>query len=356
MSSDMVLQATENRQCTRARLLPMSPFSILYGGLELQCVKTCGALVENGISAKLLDYYDLEDEFNVLHLFGSTGNYFEICEHAARKCQIVVSTVSSARSATWLRGRIWNGFSRLARFGHLQTTYERMKAVFHAASAVLCLNQLEADFIECTYDVPRPKIRIVTNGVEDKFFETGSGAFVEQYGIQDFVLFTGNITKRKNPLALARALNRMDLPGVFIGGLLNERHYAAEFTELIDSSPNLVWIPRLGHQDRLLASAYSAASAFCLPSSAETQSLSALEAMASGTPVILGDFPYAHQSPFKSCLKCDPEDERAMIGCLEQAVCQSSASAPQLGDAYRWRSIAGEIAEIYQEVIDESDR
>ncbi len=262
------------------RLFPMYPLSVVLGGFELQCLKTHAALEELGIAAKLLDYYDADDEYDILHLFSQSSNYYDLVYHASGKCRVVVSAISGAGAGRW-RGLVWSNLSRVAGLGRLQTTYSRSRFVLQRAAAVICLNRLEAQFLHATYGVPWKRIHIVSNGVEEHYFGASGQPFIDRYGIQDFVLFTGNIVERKNPLRLARVLRGLAYPGVFIGGTMHaEQAYAEAFAEVVDSTPCLRWIPRLAHDDGMLASAYAAARVFCLPSVAETQSLSALEAMA----------------------------------------------------------------------------
>ncbi|MDQ3012201.1 MAG: glycosyltransferase family 4 protein [Acidobacteriota bacterium] len=336
----------------RARLLPMFPLSIVLGGLELQCLKTCAALRQAGVAAELLDYHDANDRFDILHLFGSSENFYDLCQQATNKWPIVVSAVSGAPSAARWRAPIWQTASKLAARVKLQTNYHRLRSVYHLASAVICLNQLEADFLRVTYGVPQERIEIVTNGVNEECFRAEGESFVRRYGVKDFVLFTGNIVRRKNPSQLARALRQMDCPGVFIGGTLAaEQSYADEFADLVSSAPNLLWIRSLPHDDPLLASAYAAARVFCLPSVSETQSLSALEAMATGTAVILGDLPYAYQSPFENSLRCNPTNEDSIKESLEKALSDPAGYGVKLPESYSWTNVARRIARIYERVL-----
>jgi glycosyltransferase involved in cell wall biosynthesis len=337
----------------RARLLPMFPLSVVQGGLELQCLKTCAALQRAGVAAELLDYYDANDRFEILHLFGSSENFYDLCQHAAGKWPIVISAVSGAPSASRWRAPVWRAASELAAVVKLHTNYHRLRTVYHAASVVICLNALEAEFLQVTYSLSPANIEIIGNGVNEEYFRTDGEAFTRRYGVRDFVLFTGNIVRRKNPLRLARALLRMDYPGVFIGGVLAaEQTYADEFAAVVSQSPKLHWIRGLPHDDSLLASAYAAARIFCLPSNSETQSLSALEAMAAGKTIILGDQPYAYQHPFQDSLRCNLADENSIKTCLEKALADPAGYAVKLPESYSWTNVAKKIALVYERILE----
>jgi len=332
----------------------MFPLSVVQGGLELQCLKTCAALRRAGVAAELLDYCGADDQFDLLHLFGSTENFYDLCQHAAGKWPIVISAVSGAPSASRWRAPIWQTASELAAMVKLQTNYHRLRTVYHTASVVICLNPLEAEFLQVTYSLSPANIEIISNGVTEEYFRADGEAFTQRYGVKDFVLFTGNIVRRKNPLRLARALMKLDYPGVFIGGVLAaEQNYADEFAAVVSQSSKLHWIHSLSHDDPLLASAYAAARVFCLPSTSETQSLSALEAMAAGTPVILGDLPYARQNPFQHSLRCDPGDQSSIKLCLEKALADPTGCAVKLPESYSWTNVAKKIALIYKRILED---
>lgn len=339
-------------QAIRARLLPPLPLSITFGGLELQCLKTCAALQQVGIAAKLLDYYSPDDEFDVLHLVGASENFYHICQYAAGRWPIVASAVSGAPSAAWWRAPIWLTASKFAQAAKLQTNYQRMRAVYGDAAAVICINDLESRFVQVTFGVARERIEIISNGVDEEYFQASGERFIERYGIKDFVLYTGNIVQRKNPLQLARVLRELDYPGIFIGGTVpTEQAYAETFYELVSNAPKIHWIPGLRYNDPLLPSAYAAARVFCLPSTSETQSLSALEAMAAGKPVILGDFPYAYQQPFEHSLRCNPADTASLRVCLQKAFSNPDHYGFNLPASYSWLNVAEKAVNVYRKVL-----
>jgi glycosyltransferase involved in cell wall biosynthesis len=179
--------------------------------------------------------------------------------------------------------------------------------------------------------------------------EVGPERFVSRYGVSDFVLCTASILARKNVLPLAEALAALSYPGVFIGHPSpTESAYVREFAAVIDANPHLYWIPGLAYDDPLLASAYRAARVFCLPSSSETQSLSALEAMACDLPVLLGDYPYARQSPFEQCLRCDPRQPGVLRAAIQGAMEDPDRYRIPLPSLYRWPAVAARIRSLYE--------
>lgn len=336
----------------KVKLLAEFPLPIVCGGLELQCMKTYDALKKNGFPVELLDYYKQDKDFDILHIFGNPPSMYEICFHAAKTKKIIISAVCGMGKISPFRTAIYKNFSKVAAIVHEQTNYSRLFFMFHSAKQIICLNEHEKKFIGNRYKIPLERLTIVPNGVEDIFFNATPEFFVKKYKITNFVLFTGNIVKRKNPLLLARVLSRMRQKGVFIGGVLDaEKEYAEKFYTIISASPELIWIKGLSYDDPLLASAYAAAKVFCLPSFGETQSLSGLEAMASGTPVILGDLPYAYQPPFEKVIRCEVTSEDSIENCIKMALENPIKYSNLLPADYTWEDIARKIVKIYEKVI-----
>jgi len=338
----------------RIKLLAEYPFSIVYGGLELQCMKTFSALKKIGVPVELLDYHKQDNDFDILHIIGSPARMYEVCLYTVKTKKIIISAVCGASKISSFRTNIRKGFSKIASIIHEKTDYSRLYFMFQSAKYIICLNEHEKIFIHNRYDIPFEKLAIIPNGVENHFFNTSKELFISKYGVTDFILFTGNIVQRKNPLRLALALSHMRQKGVFVGGTLSvENEYAEQFAKVISASDNLLWIKGLPYDSSLLASAYSAARVFCLPSSNETQSLSALEAMAAGKPIILGDFPYAYLTPFEKALRCNPMSENSIESCIKVVLKDPDRYSNPLPYTYTWESIAREIVNIYEKIINE---
>jgi len=129
----------------------------------------------------------------------------------------------------------------------------------------------------------------------------------------------------------------------------NEVEYSKAFENIISRSPKLNWINNLNYDDPLLSSAFAAAKVLCLPSVAETQPVVALEAMASGTPVILGDYPYAHQTPFEKTVKVNPVNKNDLKAAILKVVKQGAPTLEKLSTEYSWKKVAEKLLKVYSE-------
>jgi glycosyltransferase involved in cell wall biosynthesis len=335
----------------QVRLIPQFPFPIMTGGLEVQCLETCDALGKAGISARLLDPYSMDDRFDILHLFGPGLGAYDIVGQLGHRRPVVISALFGASHVATLRTSAKKVVSIVAAFARQGTFYSMMRDVFASAAWVICLNPLEGAYLRQTYGVTSQRVSIVPNGVADRFFTATPDSFRDRYQVNDFVLFVGSIIPRKNPLKLARVLAALRHPGVFIGRRVGaEMEYARQFELVIQANPQLIWIQDMRHDDPVLASAYASARVFILPSYAETQSLSALESMATGTPLVLGDRPYAYQPPFQDARRIDPDSDDSMKRALVAALSGDTKNSG-LPDEYRWPRVAEKIAEIYGRVL-----
>ncbi len=112
------------------------------------------------------------------------------------------------------------------------------------------------------------------------------------------------------------------------------------------------WLGQLDHHDPLLASAYSAARVFALPSWFETPGLAALEAALAGCPIVVT--PYGSTRDYFGDLaeyarphRID-EIARAVRSCWERG--PDPRLAHLIANRYLWPKVAQITAEVYDQV------
>lgn len=130
-----------------------------------------------------------------------------------------------------------------------------------------------------------------------------------------FVLWVGPLDPRKNPIAAARAMGRVDCDLVLVGagGARPQAEHA--FASLGTR------VHRLGRvDDETLSALYQLSSALLYPSIAEGFGLPVLEAMAHGTPVVTSIGTATEEVAGGAALTVDPGDVDGMADAIQAAV------------------------------------
>jgi alpha-1,3-rhamnosyl/mannosyltransferase len=149
------------------------------------------------------------------------------------------------------------------------------RAVRRADHVLAVSERTKLDLVEL-YGVPPAKVTVTPHGV-DPAFTPANGA----HG--GYLLFVGAVQARKDPLAALAAADAVGLPLV-VAGPEKEPELARELRAR--GADVRGWVGKAE-----LVELYRHAAALVLPSRYEGFGIPALEAMASGTPVVLSDDP-----------------------------------------------------------------
>lgn len=165
------------------------------------------------------------------------------------------------------------------------------ESILKESSAVIAVGPVLAKQIEEEYKIPRDKITVCSMGVNREMFQPGNLSLVrEQLGLdqQDFIyLFVGNVIKQKGIEELLQAFQQVkkrtekSVKLVLIGSR-RDGNFIHQIQPYIDDTVKLV----NPLEQKELVKWFQASNVFVLPSHIEGFGLVALEAIASGTPVI----------------------------------------------------------------------
>jgi glycosyltransferase involved in cell wall biosynthesis len=143
-------------------------------------------------------------------------------------------------------------------------------------------------------NVPDTRIAVVPNPTDLSEFQAPveRGAFRRRYGLGsgELVMFLGKLTPRKRLDVLARSFARLNRDGARLVIVGNDMGYAAELQQVINElgiRERTLMTGLLAGRDRL--EALADANVVCYPSKDEIFGLVPIEAILSGTPVIVAD-------------------------------------------------------------------
>lgn len=243
------------------------------------------------------------------------------------------------------------------------------------ADRIVAATQAEYAQLLWLYRADRRKIVIVPPGVDtDRFYPRSQEAAKSKLGIKmvrNLLLFVGRIEPLK---AVDTILEAIDLVGREYPHLLEKLSFAViggdpdnptdrELSRLKALSDELNLsdvVDFLGAKDhRLLPWYYAAATAVIMPSDYESFGMVALEAMASGTPVIasdVGGLAYLikdHETGFLIPVRDPVALADAITSLLADTARYTgmSRNAAKLARQYAWSTIASDLLNLFDEVL-----
>jgi glycosyltransferase involved in cell wall biosynthesis len=348
-----------------------TPVALLAGGLtaldspgggEVQLLATARALVEVGVSARL--WRPWEDDLrraDVLHLFGSLPEYLPLVAAARRQHVAVVLS-----SIAWFDPlHLWHeprpllrrlgGCSCLAARAVCPRWPSWRRRLYQSVDMLLPNSQAEAQQLNRYFGVPNRRIHVVPNGADPRFADGDPAAFTQRFGLRDFVLYAGRIEPRKNQLQFLRAMRDTTLPIVILGDPLPDHQNYYEACHRA-AGPLVHFLPRLDHNDPLLAAAYAACRCLVLSSWYETPGLSALEAGMTGTPLVLTSRGSAGEYFGELAQYVAPNDPAAIRQAVFNAWDQprSRQLAQHVRDNFSWQAAAQVTRDGYEKALSQA--
>ena len=323
------------------------PVMLAHGGVQIQIEKTKQALESQGLDVDYLRWWDPEQKGDIIHFFGRANPSLIRFAHG-KNMKYVMSdllTAQGSRSRTQLRTQA--AVERVLRAVVPPTFLATFRwDAYHEADAVVVLTEWEAEIVQMLFGPAQGKLHVVPNGVEPEFFLAGGAAQTRG----EELICTATITERKRVFELAEAAVAARVPVRFLGNPYGKDDlYYRRFLALTGQHSDVVRYAG-GVSDRTeLARIYQSARGFVLLSTMESLSLSALEAAASGCPLLLSDLPWARCTFGPSAAYCPIGDTSSTAAALQNFY----KSAPMLKipeKPCRWEDVANQLVKIYKGV------
>ena len=196
-------------------------------------------------------------------------------------------------------------------------------------------------------------------------------AVAKKYGLPEFyVLYLGGYEAHKNVMNLLHAYTYVaqalgDEYPLVLAGRKPESESAAfpDYDGMIvraGLSKYVRWIGYVDEEDKPLL--YRNAEVFVFPSRREGFGLPPLEAMACGTPVVVGDSGSLPEIVGSAGFAVDPDDVRAMAGAIISIIVQENLAAdlrrdgPVQAARFTWENTAVETLKVYDGVLRQEAR
>jgi glycosyltransferase involved in cell wall biosynthesis len=205
------------------------------------------------------------------------------------------------------------------------------------AARVLTVSERSRRDLQELYGVPAERIVVTPNGIDPVYRPGESDA-------RDYVLAVGSVEPRKNQVAALEAARAAGLTLV-VAGPEKDRAVAAELRRRGARLEGYV-------EPERLADLYRGAACLVQASRYEGFGLPVLEAMASGTPVVIVPEP-ALEEVAGGAAVIAPEDELATG--IRRAVAERDRlvwAGLERARAFSWRTSAERTLEVYREVLD----
>jgi glycosyltransferase involved in cell wall biosynthesis len=189
------------------------------------------------------------------------------------------------------------------------------------------------------FKISTSKIDIVYQGCNPRFQaeidEDTRESIKQKYGLpKDYILFVGNVEKRKNVLTLVKAIHvgKIDIPLVIIG---KHSNYFKLVKKYIDthSLKNIFFYNSIKNED--LPAIYQSAALFVYPSFFEGFGIPILESLFSRTPVITSKGGCFMEAGGKSSLYIDPYSVGELVEAIKGVLNNSRLARKMIDEGFQ---------------------
>jgi glycogen(starch) synthase len=239
--------------------------------------------------------------------------------------------------------------------------YDIERAGMEEADRVIAVSEFTKSIIVREYGIPPWKIHVVHNGIDETTMPRGTANRLRLAGLKaagySIVLFLGRITLQKGPdyfLRAAKSVLAREPRVIFLlSGSGDMERGMMDMAARLGISDRVLFTGFLSGADR--QEVYAAADLFVMPSVSEPFGITSLEAMKTGTPVLVSKQSGVAET-VRHALKADfwdvDEMTNQILGVIRHPGLRQSLSenGQREAEALTWDDAAGKVDNILQEM------
>jgi glycosyltransferase involved in cell wall biosynthesis len=320
-------------------------------------VQTKEALEHLGVHVTLFDTWrDFQAaEFDLVHIFAANMATYHFARAVkAQGLPVVISPVFyTRRTANVVRNVITVDKFIGRHVRGVWTDYGLIAEMCSWAEAVTPNTSDEGKLFVDAFGIPKKKVMVVPNGVEERFAHATPALFEREYGIKNFILSVGHIgPERKNIYHLIEALERIDQPAAIIGRL-EDTPSGRACLDRASRNPRLLLIDAIPHDSMLLASAYAACDVFVLPSQFETPGIAALEAGLAGAKIVITPVGGTKEYFRDDAIYVEPSSTESIVQGIQAALKKEKESSlrTRIQKEFLWDKVGEKTKQVYQSIL-----
>lgn len=304
------------------------------GGGERQLIAYQYHLKSCGINVNLFNQWKPKLKNNLLfHFFSVMPGSLQLLDHIKKQgIPVVISPNLWVTPAT-----------------RDQYPHKDIASLLPVADVIVVNSNMEADSLSEVYNLPRERFKTVYNGVEEDFTKTVEPEmFRKKFNINSrFILNVANIEPRKNQLNFLKALKSFpDITLINIGHI-RDNLYANECIK--ESGSQFHHLGPFPYNSPLIRSALAGCDFFAMPSTLETPSIAALEAYASGVPLLITKEGSTTEYFGNSAHYIEPCSISSMKEGIANALLSNHTNI--LDTKFLWKNVILDLANVYKDLI-----
>ena len=310
---------------------------------------------------------DRSGQYSVREQFSIPINVGRSTPHLFHAPHYVLPVLTPCRSVVTIHDCIHLLFPQYLRnrMAHAYARTMHWTAV-HRASRILTVSEASKRDILRFFNVPEERVTVIYNAIDERFYDDPSEEEIvrvrERYQLHDrFLMYAGNVKPHKNLERLVEAFVLLrqggfdDLKLLITGSEISKYATLRRAVHRYNLHKHVRF---LGFQsETTLAALYRLSEVFVFPSLYEGFGLPPLEAMASGTPVVVSNVSSLPEVVGDAAVLVNPYDASAIADGIRQVLGDPARRAELVtrgltrARMFSWQESASRVRQIYQEVV-----